>query len=566
MLALGVLLVAKTALVVLAGRATSRLLDRGPASSRHTVWVTVFAVILLLPLASVVVDDVPVPVTGLPTDATPMGHRAASSAPPRQTAPAPPSVEPHRAPPVGVPWGGIAACVYLAGVCLALIPFAVGSVRARRILRRATPARTHRLWSEALDGFERPWTGTVVVSTDVRVPATFGFLRPVIVLPDDVAAWSATERRDAIVHELAHIARSDWAYQVLAVVACALHWFNPLVWAAGRQLRLEAERACDERVLQLGTKPEDYADQLVNLARSASANTLGATIAMSRDSCLAQRITTILKYRRMTMRTNVMLTVCGVLFAASTLLLAPLRPVTAADYVSARRAANLPPLSTAVVKGFVDDVAKQIADGADVNERVAGRGTPLILAATYGHLEIATLLLDAGADVNRRETRSPRDLMRTPLTAAARNGHLEIAELLLDNGARVDAAPTGDATALMEAADNDHEGIVALLLDRGADVNLAIDGDGNAIIAAARGGNVDIAIRIVAAGANVNDGVPGDGNALIMAVRAGDRAMVEYLLSQGADPTAYVPGDETALLAAAERGDEALVRMLIDAK
>jgi hypothetical protein len=61
--------------------------------------------------------------------------------------------------------------------------------------------------------------------------------------------------------------------QSLAQFACAVYWFNPLVWFAAHQLRLERERACDDLVLLGGTSGADYATHLCEIARGCSAST-----------------------------------------------------------------------------------------------------------------------------------------------------------------------------------------------------------------------------------------------------------------------------------------------------
>ena len=62
--------------------------------------------------------------------------------------------------------------------------------------------------------------------------------------------------------------------QSIAQLACAVYWFNPLVWFAAHQLRLERERACDDFVLVSGTSGADYATDLLEIACGSSARTV----------------------------------------------------------------------------------------------------------------------------------------------------------------------------------------------------------------------------------------------------------------------------------------------------
>jgi beta-lactamase regulating signal transducer with metallopeptidase domain len=102
---------------------------------------------------------------------------------------------------------------------------------------------------------------------------TCGIIRPTILLPLDVETWSDEELRRALIHELEHVRRGDWASQCLARSVCAAYWFHPLVWMVWRRLRLEAERACMTRSSGRA-EPAAYADRLVLLAtRIATATT-----------------------------------------------------------------------------------------------------------------------------------------------------------------------------------------------------------------------------------------------------------------------------------------------------
>ena len=67
------------------------------------------------------------------------------------------------------------------------------------------------------------------------MPMTWGWLRPVVLLPADSATWSDDRRRSVLLHELAHVRRRDWLADSIARAACALYWFNPLAhgWRRG---------------------------------------------------------------------------------------------------------------------------------------------------------------------------------------------------------------------------------------------------------------------------------------------------------------------------------------------
>src|SRR3546814_9422555 len=69
----------------------------------------------------------------------------------------------------------------------------------------------------------------LLVSKELRSPISWGVLRPTIVL-SPVTVDAVDEAEAIIAHELAHVARLDWAKLLGARVACAVFWFNPLVW------------------------------------------------------------------------------------------------------------------------------------------------------------------------------------------------------------------------------------------------------------------------------------------------------------------------------------------------
>jgi uncharacterized protein (TIGR03435 family) len=109
----------------------------------------------------------------------------------------------------------------------------------------------------------------------------------------DATEWPSEDLERAIVHELEHVRRRDWVSQCFTRVVCAVYWFHPLVWIAHQALRLEAERACDDAVLQRA-EATDYADQLVGLAKRLRAAHRQPLMAMADRRDLAARVRALL--------------------------------------------------------------------------------------------------------------------------------------------------------------------------------------------------------------------------------------------------------------------------------
>ncbi|MDO8679285.1 MAG: M56 family metallopeptidase [Acidobacteriota bacterium] len=126
-------------------------------------------------------------------------------------------------------------------------------------------------------------------------PHVAGLFRSVVMMPPQAALWTTEARQAALVHEFTHIRRRDRLTQALAQLACAVYWFNPLVWHAAAALGRERERACDDEVLRLGARPSEYATLLLDLARKPAPQWLPATaLSMARRSAIEDRLLMIL--------------------------------------------------------------------------------------------------------------------------------------------------------------------------------------------------------------------------------------------------------------------------------
>jgi bla regulator protein blaR1 len=342
------------------------------------------------------------------------------------------------------------------------------------------------------------------------VPMTYGFVRPVILLPIDAWKWNETELRQVFVHELEHIKRFDWLVQVMARVACAVYWFQPLVWMAWRKLCLEAERSCDDAVL-VRSDQADYAEHLLSLARRLSNTLTSPVLSMANRSDLSRRVSSILDTGQVRGRAgSAWIVLALVLSVAAVSAIAPEFAVTRTygQTVQSRKVTNA--RSDALNEGLLKateagkgNAIKELLDaGADINGVVDGDGTALIVAAREGYKNIVELLIERGADPNLAASGDG-----SPLIMAAREGHDAIAELLIGKGAQVNQIVEGDESALIQASSEGRLSTVKLLISRGADVNLRAwsggqDGEWRtALIMARRNGHSAVAETLVQFGA-----------------------------------------------------------------
>ncbi len=203
----------------------------------------------------------------------------------------------HNSVPAGSRWIQIAFAMYVAGVVVALLPTALASIRARRMVRRARALDADRSWMTDLQDSESRLAVRRRVrlfqSGDVNVPMTWGLRHAVILLPTAADVWTVDERRMVLRHELAHVRGADWAFGLAARFACALFWFHPGVWLIARALRRDAERAADDRVIASGIARSDYAELLI-AASIGGAPRIETALALSGRGPLRARLAAIL--------------------------------------------------------------------------------------------------------------------------------------------------------------------------------------------------------------------------------------------------------------------------------
>ena len=267
-------IVLKTSLLVTAVGLVAMFMARHSAARRHFLWTCALALSLLMPMAVLYLPagaqvslpretvgpwlrDEPSPDTA---DARQRGTETLVTGPRQDRSTAP--HESHAAWPAGM-------LAWLAGALLVLLRSALAHAGLIRWVRKSRPGLSH-AWAATLrravneTGIQRPLR---VLESDLATgPCTFGVVRPVVLLPAAGAGWPEAQRRFTLLHELAHVRRLDYLTTQIASLACAVHWFNPLVWLAAAQARKLQELACDDTVLNAGSTPSAYAQFLVGLA------------------------------------------------------------------------------------------------------------------------------------------------------------------------------------------------------------------------------------------------------------------------------------------------------------
>lgn len=192
--------------------------------------------------------------------------------------------------------------VWVAGALLLLVRLLIGAAAGNLLARRAgefKDRRLNELFSSLLVELNLKDSVRLLSSECTLMPIVCGIMRPAVLLPAGAEQWSEERRRIVLLHELTHVARRDCLTQMLGQAACAFYWFNPFVWSAARRLRVERERACDDFVLSVGTKPSDYARHLLEIARLMQERSVfnwsqTSSVAMARRSQLEGRLLAIL--------------------------------------------------------------------------------------------------------------------------------------------------------------------------------------------------------------------------------------------------------------------------------
>lgn len=185
-------------------------------------------------------------------------------------------------------------------------------------------------------------------------------------------------------------------------------------------------------------------------------------------------------------------------------------------------------LYQATSRGDINTVREYITQlsPGEINSVIGGM-TPVMKASSVGNADLVRLLIEHGADPNKRGSHQ-----RTALQYAAEKNRLAAAKVLVNFGADLNGTDTARLSPLTMAADRGYRDFALFLIDKGADVNIQHVQGWTALIDAARTGDLLLVKRLVEAGADINLRLKNGGNALDIARKNNHNDVEAYLLKQ----------------------------------
>ncbi len=144
---------------------------------------------------------------------------------------------------------------------LALARLGVGLLYLNRCRKTATPLVPHPESVAELQrrlGLDVPFA----VTDQLSVPITFGWARPIVLVPPSFHQLSADQQEGVACHELLHVQRKDWPVTLFEELVRALLWFHPAVWVLVPRIAVSREQVVDAGTVKLTGKRRQYLDAL----------------------------------------------------------------------------------------------------------------------------------------------------------------------------------------------------------------------------------------------------------------------------------------------------------------
>ena len=266
-------------------------------------------------------------------------------------------------------WGAVATFVLVGGAVFHLLWLGAGIIRLRRLKKSARRIDARDEHVPVLTTGNT--AAQLLVTSQVDGPVTFGWFRPVVLLPESFAKAHPDTQSAVLTHELVHVERRDWLWTVTEEMIRSVLWFHPAVrWLVNR-IQLAREQVVDREVVNRTGDREAYLRALVEVTKARGTPAFPAVPAFLRRWHLKTRIQALLEEVSMTKsRMVVSLAATAVLLAAAGVLTVSYLPLHKApqglenleldeDGVSARHLFNL--LRGWILHGNLERVGNEVS-------------------------------------------------------------------------------------------------------------------------------------------------------------------------------------------------------------
>ncbi|HEY9133040.1 MAG TPA: M56 family metallopeptidase, partial [Dyella sp.] len=192
-----------------------------------------------------------------------------------------------------LPW----VALWFAGIGFMALRLALHVCRMARLPCVSAP----REWTETVHRLARERMGVTVAQVqmaNIVSPQVIGMHRPKLLLPrDKQSLLSAAEWEGVLLHELAHVRRGDYGWNLLQLIVLGCMWFHPAAWLLYGHVSREREACCDAMAVEQGASATGLARALIRLAESHARPGLG--LAMSGQGEFTARVHRLLGIRRL---------------------------------------------------------------------------------------------------------------------------------------------------------------------------------------------------------------------------------------------------------------------------
>ncbi len=191
------------------------------------------------------------------------------------------------------------AVLYFAGLLIQFVMLLCGLFRVNTIRIKSLKTVDLR-WNSQLNILSKKLMMakkvTLSISHDTLMPCTIGFIKPIILFPAAaINGLNPAEVEAILLHELAHIKRNDYLFNILQRIMEMILFFNPVIWFIGKEIRREREYCCDDLVLQNTSNPIIYARALLQVAENRTNN-----LSLSLSASGEEKYTLLNRIKRLT--------------------------------------------------------------------------------------------------------------------------------------------------------------------------------------------------------------------------------------------------------------------------